>query len=199
MPLEFKPRVRLDSWAPPATRGPRRSLWWLWALGLYAVVVVVGYLVVTGQVSLDDATWSETSSPVALTPPPATELAALPPSVSRGRAPSARALPLPPCEEFLEPVEGSPKNRQSSNLDRLGYASLLDNGSIRDLCRTRVRRRVAVCLAVNQGTLVGATVHTEPSDPATERCILGELRGLRYPVEATLRVVNTSTNLTARP
>jgi hypothetical protein len=199
MPLEYKPRVRLDSWAPPVARGPRRSLWWLWSIFLYTVVVVVGYLVVTGRVSLDDSDGAATISPAAPMPPTPTALAPQPPDVSRFTDNAARALHLPPCEDFLEPVEGAQKGQPSSNLERAGYASLLDDGRFREVCRTRVRRRVELCLAVNRGVLVGVTVHTEPSDPTTDSCIVRELRSVRYPFESTLRMVSTTTHLTAHP
>jgi hypothetical protein len=199
MPLEYKPRVRLDSWEPPMVRRPRRSLWWLWSILLYGAVVVVGYAVVTGRLGLEPADESANTSAPTLTPSPnPTELVALPPDVSRFVERTDPAATLPPCEEFREPVSSPAGTEPSSDLERSGFSTILSDARFTNDCRSKVRRRVTLCLAVQQGSLVGVTVRTEPADSVTDQCVVRGLRGLRYPVEPTLRVLRTTVKLAKR-
>lgn len=58
-------------------------------------------------------------------------------------------------------------------------------------CAPRAGTRVDMCVTVNQGRVIGATVTTTPSTPALAECLLRKVRALKLPVGGGTDLVRT--------
>jgi hypothetical protein len=78
----------------------------------------------------------------------------------------------------------------STDATRADYARVLGRLDVAG-CGPRAQTRIEVCVAVDEGRAVGATVHTTPSTPALGECLLRKVRSLGFPASGGTDLVRT--------
>ena len=98
---------------------------------------------------------------------------------------------LPSCERAIaDYVEDRTGGREPQrDLGPGEYGSVLNNGTFLNACGVPDSTKVVICVAVQNGKAVGATVTSDPEDPAIDRCIKTEVAALTYPSHPKMDIV----------
>ncbi|MCA9618692.1 MAG: hypothetical protein KC731_06715 [Myxococcales bacterium] len=80
---------------------------------------------------------------------------------------------------------------QRADLTEGQYAMILGRDRYFQHCELPARYEVAICAAVQNGQVLGASVSTSPRSPRHEACIDRSLRALDFPVHPRMDVTRT--------
>jgi hypothetical protein len=101
---------------------------------------------------------------------------------------------LPSCEraiaDYVEDRTGGPEPQR--DLGPGEYGSVLNNGTFLNTCGVPDSTKVVICVAVQNGKAVGATVTADPQDGAIERCVKTEVAALSYPQHPKMDIARTT-------
>ncbi|NUO53776.1 MAG: hypothetical protein HOV80_33430 [Polyangiaceae bacterium] len=101
---------------------------------------------------------------------------------------------LPSCEravaDYVEDRTTGPEPQR--DLGSSEYGEVLNNGTFLNRCGVPDSTKVVVCVAVQNGKAVGATVTTEPSSDDINRCVRNEVAVLEYPSHPKMDLAKTT-------
>jgi hypothetical protein len=212
--LDPKPRVRLPSGDFPEPKIVRSRSWLPYYAALWVGAVIIGHGVLNGwlpsghrdpepvAVATEGQDSSYKAGSVARREP---ETAMVQPVTQRAskivpaERPAVDLDKLPGCEALsVEDQErADPGSLVPVDLSRTLFGSLLDSPRWTKPCRGRRALRVHLCLAVRNGTILGATARAEPRDSSLERCIIRAASLVALEPEDTLRKVQLDVDVLA--
>jgi hypothetical protein len=213
--LDPKPRVRLPAGDFPEPKIVRSRSWLPYYAALWVGAVIIGHGVLYGWLpfgrrdvgpALGAADNSQDPNykaglvarrepdvalvqPVTRTAPKIVPV--VKPAVDLDELPSCEALSV---EEQEHPDPGS---LLPVDLSRTPLGSLLDFPHWTTPCRARRSLRVHLCLAVKNGTILGATARADPRDTSLERCIIRAASLVALEPEDALRKVQLDVDVPA--
>lgn len=213
--LDPKPRVRLPSGDFPEPKMVRSRSWLPYYVSLWVGAVIIGHGVLNGwlpighrdaeptAVAAEDPTSSYKAGLVArseqevATVRPVTRTA---PNIAPVEKPAVDLDKLPSCEALSD--EDQERADPGSlllpvDLSRTLLGSLLDFPRWTTPCRGRKPLRVHLCLAVRNGTILGATARADPRDSSLERCIIRAASLVALEPEDALRKVQLDVDIPA--
>lgn len=101
---------------------------------------------------------------------------------------------LPSCEravaDYVEDRTAGPDGQR--DLAAGEYGAVLNQGSYLNRCGVPQSMKVVICVAVQDGKAVGATVSTEPSDEGIGACVRNEVAALEYPSHPKMDIARTT-------
>jgi hypothetical protein len=104
------------------------------------------------------------------------------------------AAELPSCEraiaDYVEDRTSGPEPQ--SDLGPGEYGAVLNSGTFLNTCGVPDSTKVVICVAVQNGKAVGATVTSDPKHEEIERCIKGEVAALAYPSHPKMDIARTT-------
>jgi hypothetical protein len=112
--------------------------------------------------------------------------------------PSPKTAPqagsLPSCESAAATANQTidvGSARGVPDLTRDAFAGVLEHGAYLTPCSIPPRIALEICAAVQNGSVVGVTVTTEPRDPAINACVRRAVSTLRFPRNSQLDITRT--------
>ncbi len=111
-------------------------------------------------------------------------------------APSSTALaeepPLPSCDEARSKYVDEVGKKGPKDLGASAFGDVLNAGSYLGPCDVPSSSGVQVCVAVQRGKVVGATVSVDPPDERISECVVEQLAALSFPSHPKLDIAKTS-------
>ena len=108
--------------------------------------------------------------------------------------PESQTGSLPSCEGAAATANQTidvGSSRRAPDLTRGAFAGVLEHGAYLTPCSIPPRTALEICAAVQNGTVVGVTVTTEPRDAAISACVRRAVANLRFPRSPELDVTRT--------
>lgn len=116
------------------------------------------------------------------------------PTVAAAQDGAAPDTSLPSCEravaDYVEDrTSGAAPQRDLGSSE---YGEVLNNGTFLNRCGVPDSTKVVVCVAVQNGKAVGATVSSEPNSDEINRCVRNEVAVLEYPSHPKMDLAKTT-------
>ena len=210
--LDPKPRVRLPSADFPEPKLVRSRSWLPYYVALWVAAVIIGHGVLYGWLPFGhrDAVGAAEDSQdpnfkaglLAHRQPDIAPVQPVPltvPKIVPVEKPAIDLDKLPSCDELSvdDRERPDPGSLLPVDLSRTPLGSLLDFSHWTAPCRARRALRVHLCLAVRNGSILGATARADPRDTSLERCIIRAASLVAFEPEDALRKVQLDVDVPA--